>query len=328
MNHIERIADSIKAELERRLPDQRKTQRGKLSLLVATMLDVRSANLMDLAAGLPRATDRTDMRYQWIVRFLANDLVSADAVMEPFAREVLIQAAADGKPVALIMDQSKLSDRHQVLMLAVRCGERALPLAWRVETTEGGIGFETQKELLEAVAPWLPREASVMLLGDRFYGTPDLITWCRDHGWDYRLRLKGNLVVVYGGAKTTTGACADAGIFRLEDVELTAKRVRTNIGIIRDPGHAEPWIIAMSDQPGYLRTLDYSQRWGIEPMFSDFKTRGFGIEDTQIHYADRLGRLILVMALALYWAVSTGRWDAVHHPAPSEKKAKPISQGK
>jgi DDE family transposase len=27
------------------------------------------------------------------------------------------------------MDQSKLSDRHQVLMLALRHGERALPLA-------------------------------------------------------------------------------------------------------------------------------------------------------------------------------------------------------
>jgi hypothetical protein len=41
----------------------------------------------------------------------------------------------------LIMDQSKLSDRHQVLMLAVRHGERALPLAWRVEATEGAIGL-------------------------------------------------------------------------------------------------------------------------------------------------------------------------------------------
>jgi hypothetical protein len=29
-------------------------------LLVATMLDVRSANLMDLAAGLPLGADRTD----------------------------------------------------------------------------------------------------------------------------------------------------------------------------------------------------------------------------------------------------------------------------
>ena len=35
-------------------------------------------------------------------------------------------------------------------------------------------------------------------------------------------------------------------------------------------------------------------------MFSDFKSRGFGIEDTQLRYADRLDRLILVMALALY----------------------------
>jgi hypothetical protein len=27
------------------------------------------------------------------------------------------------------------------------------------------------------------------------------------------------------------------------------------------------------------------------------------------------------MALALYWAVSTGLWDAVHHPTPNEKKS-------
>ena len=53
------------------------------------MLDVRSANLMDLAAGLPRAADRTDMRYQWITRFLGNPLVVSDEVMAPFAREVL-----------------------------------------------------------------------------------------------------------------------------------------------------------------------------------------------------------------------------------------------
>ena len=56
-------------------------------------------------------------------------------------------------------------------------------------------------------------------------------------------------------------------------------------------------------------------------MFSDFKSRGFGVADTQIRYADRLDRLLLVMALALYWAVSTGLWDAVHHPTPNEKKA-------
>src|SRR3954468_4658891 len=328
MDGIKEIAGSFGEELRRRLPKQRKTQRTKLALLVATMLDVRSANLMDLAAGLPREADRTGplgnaqryMRYQWIVRLLGNPLVVSDAIMEPFAREVLERAGADGEPLGLILDQSKVSDRHQVLMLALRWGERALPLAWRVEETEGAIGFDTQKALLDAVVPWLPAPARVRLLGDRFYGTADLIGWCQERGWDYRLRLKGNLVVVDGAGRTTTGQCAKDRAYCLEDVELTGRRARTHIGIIHDPGHAEPWIIAMSEKPGYLRTLEYSARWGIEPMFSDFKSRGFGIEDTQLRYADRLDRLILVMALALYVAVSTGQWDAVHWPTPSEKK--------
>ena len=92
-------------------------------------------------------------------------------------------------------------------------------------------------------------------------------------------------------------------------------------GVVKDPGHDEAWIVAMSDKPGYLTTLDYSQRWGIEPMFSDFKSRGFGIENTQLQHPDRLARLLLVMALALYSAVSTGLWDAEHHPTPAEKNS-------
>src|SRR5688500_11481578 len=116
--------------------------------------------------------------------------------MAPFASEVLEQAVTEGQPVVLILDQSKLCARHQVLMLALRYGARALPLAWRAATTEGAIGFATQTALLEAVAPWIPAGAPIRLMGDRFYGTADLISWCQDR--DYRLRLKGNLVVFDG----------------------------------------------------------------------------------------------------------------------------------
>src|SRR3954449_519392 len=33
------------------------------------------------------------------------------------------------------------------------------------------------------------------LMGDRFYGSPALIAWCRDHGWGWRLRCKQDLRV-------------------------------------------------------------------------------------------------------------------------------------
>jgi len=266
---IKAVAEGLVAEFKRLLPWQRKTQRDNLALLTATMLDVRSANLMDLAAALPREADRADMRYQWIARVLGNGLIDPDAVMEPFAREVLGRAAsADGQSIVLIMDQSKLSNRHQVLMLALRRGERALPLAWRVEATEGAIGFDVQRELLETVAPWLPEAARVCLMADRFYGTADLISLCQGHGWDYRLRLKGNLIVGdRRGKKTKTGTLADGHVFTLQNVQLTAKRATTTIGVIRDPSHDEAWIIAMSAKPSHLRTLDHSSRWAIEPMF-------------------------------------------------------------
>jgi hypothetical protein len=320
VNGITRLAETITKELLRRLPRQRKTQRENLSLLVATMLEARSANLMELAAVLPRAAERVDMRFQWIWRVLMNRLISPDEVMAPFAIEVMQSVTDKKQPLVLIMDQSKINDRLQVLMLALRWGERALPVLWRVEETEGSIGFETQKYLLEAAAPILPEGAQICLMADRFYGTADLISFCQNKNWEYRIRLKGNLVVRDKGGRMLTGELAKNRQFALENVQLTERRATTNIGVIHDPGHDEPWIIAMSAKPGYMKTLEYSDRWAIEPMFSDFKSRGFGVEDSQIQYPDRLSRLLLVMALALYFAVSAGQWDAKANPLPAEKK--------
>ena len=48
-------------------------------------------------------------------------------------------------------------------------------------------------------------------------------------------------------------------------------------------------------------------------MFSDFKSRGFGLTQSQLRSPGKLSCLILIMAFALYWAVSTGLW-AVKNP--------------
>lgn len=53
-----------------------------------------------------------------------------------------------------------------------------------------------------------------------------------------------------------------------------------NIGFIHESGHPEPWIIAMKCKPDCYKTMDYGLRWEIEAMFSDFKSRGFGLEET------------------------------------------------
>ena len=322
MGGIERLATAIGVDFLERLPTQNKKQREGLALLVATMLQVRGVNLNELAAALPRKAERLDMRYQWISRLLGNALIDIDEVMAPFAREVLARSAAGGQAIVAMIDQSKVNDAHQMLMVSLRVGERALPLAWRVKKTEGAIGFREQKEALEAVVALLPAGARVTLMGDRFYGSPALIEWCRDKGWGWRLRCRQDLLVFQDGGETTLKECFARGDHMMTNIELTEKRARTNIAMLREEGHPEPWIIALSDPPTTWRALDYGMRWGIEAMFSDFKTRGFNLEDSQIERTDRLARLVLVLSLALYWAVSTGMWDAMENKIPAEKKTR------
>lgn len=166
-----------------RWPGQHKKQREGLALLTATMLEVRSVNLMDLAASLPRAAERLDMRYQWISRLLGKALIEVDAVMARYAREILTRLAADGRKLVLLIDQTQATEWHQVVMVAARVGGRAVPLAWRVKATQGAIGFAEQRAALTAVAGLLPENVRPVLMGDRFYGTPDLIAWCKSRGW-------------------------------------------------------------------------------------------------------------------------------------------------
>ena|GEM_PF-6430164 len=54
---------------------------------------------------------------------LANPLIKSHAVMLPFVSEALARVQTDTGPkgrVDLILDQSRVSERHQVLMLALR----------------------------------------------------------------------------------------------------------------------------------------------------------------------------------------------------------------
>src|SRR3954464_15191778 len=134
-------------------------------------------------------------------------------------------------------------------------------------------------------------------------------------------------LVFEAGGETTLADCFTRGEHLLSDVELTEQRARSPVAMGREAGHPEPWIIALSQPPSVHRAFDYGLRWGIEALFSDFKTRGFNLEDSQITRTDRLDRLVLVLSLALHWAVSTGMWDAVANRTPAEKRLRGRNAG-
>jgi hypothetical protein len=300
------LYNGIEDDFKSRFPGYHKSRREGICLLSALMLEVRSANLMELSSALPRDIAHIDERYRYVERLLSNTHINVDEISGGYARPVLEQLCADGQTIVLMMDQSHINATNEVLMLSIRVDERAIPFLWRVRETQGNIGFDVQKEMLDAALRFLPEGADIMLAADRFYGTAALIRWCQDAGWQYRVRLKGNLTLHHQGGEIATGKAVKLCPEGLMDAALYGSGVRTHIGFLHEKGHKEPWIIAMDAAPTEGRVRDYGMRWGIESMFSDLKSRGFGLTQSKIQKPDRLEKLILIMTIALHWAVSCG----------------------
>ena len=139
-----------------------------------------------------KADEKSKERY--ISRLLSNSRIKPIEVMHGFILELIEMSYDNGKTAILMLDQSKISDGFECLMVSLKTGERAMPVAWKVVETKGAIGFGLQEELLNSVVDMIPPSSSIFLAADRFYGTSALVHWCKKQNWQYPIRLKGNLI--------------------------------------------------------------------------------------------------------------------------------------
>src|SRR5208283_3080971 len=126
------LAKTIEEDFKAKLPSYHKSRREGLTTLAALMLEIRSANLMELASALPREIGSADHRYQYIERQLKNEAIDADEVIRPYALQVIAQLAARGETVILQMDQSHIRlerSAHALRAPAQPCGPSRLACA-------------------------------------------------------------------------------------------------------------------------------------------------------------------------------------------------------
>jgi hypothetical protein len=237
---IATAAEAIAADRRTRPPRQHEARREGLALLTATVPDVRSADLTDLAASPPRAAERPDTRHRRIGRLSGDGPVEADAVMAPHARGLLARPAADGRTVVPMLDRTRAAGRRRVVAVAARAGGRALPPARRVEATGGAIGLPERREAVEAAARLLPDGTRPVLTGGRFYGSPESIGRCRRQGRGWRPRLKQDPPVFEAGGGTGPKACSARGERLASGVELAGRRVATDVATVHEPGTPSP----------------------------------------------------------------------------------------
>ena len=266
---------------------------------------VHTSKVANQIVGEAKRTSQT----RRLTRFLDNGKVRVRAWYQPTASQLLQKAAQSGK-VHLIIDATKIAQKHQLLMVALAYRRRALPIAWTwVRSQKGHSSGSKQIALLNYVASLIPTEAIVILTGDSEF-TP-LQATLEQWRWFYVLRQKGSHLYRQSEhspwQRVDTLATAPSQRHWLTDIQLTQQHQHIcHFLAYWRASEKIPWLLA-TNLPSSRETLhEYKVRPWIEEMFGDLKRNGVDLEKSRLQHFLRLSRLTLIVALLYVWFVAFG----------------------
>lgn len=247
--------------------------------------------------------------------------------------------------VVIVLDESSQEDKVHLLVAGIAIGAVVLPLAvrtWQQNVPmEQGQYWTEVTGALQDIAGMLPAELRdhVLLTADRLYGVPRMLDILIALGWHWLLRVQGQTRVRLGdgsccplralvsgpGRQWTGGFGSAQGMEETESQPVGVFKAagwrQSQVVAVWAEGQAEPWLLVTSLSATLARVGEYAQRWAIERLFLSWKSHGWDIEQSGVHEAARLGRLLTAIALATLWRLAMGLPAALTHLADLAARA-------
>lgn len=229
-------------------------------------------------------------------RWLGNKWVDWEAFYLPVAERFLRMAACRGELI-FVIDGSQTGSAHSGLMISVLCRGFALPLVWLIKEGEKGhFSEQMHLDLLQALLPIVPQGCRKVLLGDGEFDGRKVRQWCAGQGWEFVLRTACDRQADCGGETARIDSLAPAKGART--VFLPDAVDGVNAVCWHGKGFEKPIFLLTNMDVGRMACAYYRKRFKIETMFKNLKSKGFQLHKTQIKNADRIARLMLVVAAA------------------------------
>jgi hypothetical protein len=251
----------------------------------------------------PRLTCHTTLKdslLQQTKRWLDNKWVDWEGFFLPFARHFLSIAACRGELV-LIIDGSQTGSANASLMVSVLCRGFAIPLAWVVkEGKKGHFSEQMHIDLLNMVLPAIPDNCRVVLLGDGEFDGQKLLAWCAEHKWEFVLRTACN----FGGETDRI----DALSMPKGHTSMFLPNALPGINAVfwHEKRFEKPIFLLTNMDVGKMACQYYKQRFKIETMFKQLKSKGFQLHKTMLDCPIKISNLIIVAATAFIMTFCLG----------------------
>ena len=244
------------------------------------------------------------------------------AQFEPLLAWVM-QQWTDKRKLIFGVDVTYLKDRHTILCISILYGQTAIPVAWHV--LAGNVSGEWHPlwlKLLAQIAPALPKSTQVLLLFDRGLYSKRLFNAVRAYGWHPFMRIRDQ--GLYKRPKSKNWQDLKTLAYR----GMSPKAVRVHcfkgdtlqayLWVEWDAQQHEACLILTDLAPKQVKGNPYPLRMWIEAGFKDCKRGGLHLEHSKILDPDRLQRLILVIAVALFYLIRVGSGVLLLNTLPSD----------
>jgi Transposase DDE domain len=310
--YLRQVTYQLGWRLKSLIPCFHKSHLENLVLLVVGIAYSRSVSLPKAAGAVPHKRIQLESRVERFERLLQCEKLEPLSALKPTARKVLRELSRGGRvQLKVIMDRSMINDTINLLFLAVAYEGRALPLGWVRVPHEGNSDLRLQQQLLRWFKACLPLGARATVIADREFHSIHLAAWVAQKlGLCFVLRIKAGTWVEYRGRWSKAGELARQGsTFNWPEVKLTHDRkatYRVHLVAVWDRAEDEPWLLITNHTNVEQVRAMYLERFWIEEMFSDHKSRGLNLESTRITDPDRLGRLLIAVTLAYLWIMQVG----------------------
>src|ERR1019366_7244457 len=301
------------------------TRRETLSWVALLIMQNGTICLWRLAAYVASTAQTASVRRRFY-RFF--QFVRLDGALA--ARVVVDLLRLGGKPWVLAIDRTNWDfgkTTINILMISVVWNGMGIPLLWTLLPTAGNSNTSERTGLLDCLRAAFPDMKIAALMGDREFIGDAWMAYLHREKIPFILRLRENQYVLREGfapmpisliaqhlkvrEKMTVKGCCWLGC---QDETLSSS-VRL---VVMRLASGELLALACSSHPRHALAA-YRQRWIIESMFANLKTKGFALEATHLTAPDKLCTLLALLAFAVALTVKTGVTMARLHPIPVKK---------
>ena len=291
-----------------------------LQMLVALLQRERCVSIERLATLFAQPI-QFESRRRSIQRFLQSPQLNIKALWFPIVKHWLKRQFHRRQDIFLAIDRTQWK-HHNLLMVSVVYQKRAIPLFWHSLDHCGSSSLGEQQAVLRPVLALLQSYRPIVL-GDREFHSVALANWLRQKQAGFVLRLPKS---------TTVKSHSDAPFERLDKL-LQVPGIacfEVQVQVTQQQGFGRFHLVtrwkrtyrqSKANQVWYLLTnLDclesalnsYAKRFSIEPMFRDFKTGGYNLENCRAT-GQRFLALVLLVAIAYTLATEQGKQMCRQH---------------